>query len=581
MANMLRHQNWPLILSAFICFFLGLACLVLTTAPSEGIWYFFANYLLSGAKLYTELQMSQQPVFIIINAIGLFIFGKTYFEQKIIFILILILYIYFGCKLVQKISISRARQAILLLSFFMCSIHFEAYRFDDYHALLGVLALAITYRLANVDNPPGDLIKEVCITGVLVGVAILTRVNDGLSLFLAVLLILYVRNIHTPYLGIASFTISVGATVGLLLLAIDESPINWLRATVLESIDLKGGASVFSAPFQLIRNSIFYIFYDAGKPIWILLLALITVSIFFHKILTYKNGYLKLAAILVVTCLLIGRSFYYKNLDLLITAAAGTFLLTCSWTLIRFVQSIWRKKAEPFKRECLLLIPLALYGSGAMSSGGQHYGLYFPLALTLLVAATLVPPNHWKTIGGTLLIIIAADIAIFGFSYRVDNPYSWHSYRAAPLTEPRTLVNTPGVGSVPMSAELRDFILPICKHTSNVEGSLLSIPFPYANYICGQAPWKGYIQTFFDTSSQKVIERLIHDLHDSPPRFILYQRQLKNLRAHEVIYNGGAPLPHRELDRLIITNVELGKWNVIYRSTYGKENSWTLIDTNR
>jgi hypothetical protein len=112
---------------------------------------------------------------------------------------------------------------------------------------------------------------------------------------------------------------------------------------------------------------------------------------------------------------------------------------------------------------------------------------------------------------------------------------------------------------------------------------LLSLPLTYANYFCSIAPWHGYVQTFFDTSSRETILRLMQDLDQAPPKWVLYQRQLENLKLHEDTYNRGRPLPHRYLDQMIEEKLNSGRWEKAYTSQYearpGWSNEWILIRT--
>ena len=133
--------------------------------------------------------------------------------------------------------------------------------------------------------------------------------------------------------------------------------------------------------------------------------------------------------------------------------------------------------------------------------------------------------------------------------------------------------------------DLLQFIGPVCAavDADKPRAELLSLPFPFANYFCVVPPWHGYVQTFFDTSSRETIEGLMDELEKSPPKWILYQRQLVNLTAHENIYNHRQPLPHRYLDQMIESKSGDGEWQVVYRSMYEDrpmwDNSWTLMRT--
>ena len=73
------------------------------------------------------------------------------------------------------------------------------------------------------------------------------------------------------------------------------------------------------------------------------------------------------------------------------------------------------------------------------------------------------------------------------------------------------------------------------------------------------------------------------ELRHSPPRWIFYQRQLRSLRAEEIVYNHGNPLQQRYLDQLIAQKIGEGKWRVVYTSDFGEDqqfdNEWRLIQT--
>ena len=127
---------------------------------------------------------------------------------------------------------------------------------------------------------------------------------------------------------------------------------------------------------------------------------------------------------------------------------------------------------------------------------------------------------------------------------------------------------------------LRLFADDVCTTVGIGDRTLLSVPFPYLNYYCGIAPWMGYVQTFFDTSSHRSIEALAAEVASSPPDFILLQEQEKNLRDHEGAYNGGNELPHRKLNEFFMRQIESGAWTVLRQREYASTN-WYLISTNR
>jgi hypothetical protein len=77
----------------------------------------------------------------------------------------------------------------------------------------------------------------------------------------------------------------------------------------------------------------------------------------------------------------------------------------------------------------------------------------------------------------------------------------------------------------------------------------------------------------------------MQQLDQAPPQWILYQRQLENLKLHENTYNQGNWLPHHYLDQMIQQKLESGAWDVAYTSDFesgpGWDNEWILIRTRR
>jgi hypothetical protein len=143
----------------------------------------------------------------------------------------------------------------------------------------------------------------------------------------------------------------------------------------------------------------------------------------------------------------------------------------------------------------------------------------------------------------------------------------------------------PVYGPMYMESGMLAFIQPVCGDVTSTGGSpqLLSLPYSFANYFCDIPPWRGYVQTWFDTSSKETIVGLSEQLQTAPPKWIFYQRQLDALAANEEAFNGGRPLPHRELDRQIEEKLMQGSWKTAYRSSYDSKEylrqEWLLIST--
>jgi hypothetical protein len=236
------------------------------------------------------------------------------------------------------------------------------------------------------------------------------------------------------------------------------------------------------------------------------------------------------------------------------------------------------------RREILFLIPLGQLVAGSMSSGGQHIGLYQPLAVMILLLPFASPISVRYESTRSFMLILVTLLACTCVVYKIKVPLFWHSYREKPMFLERRWYHHPVYGPMVIDSDMLNIFEQICSQTgtgSQVE--LLSLPFPYANYFCNVPPWHGYVQTFFDLSSKETIFGLMQRLQQAPPKWVLYQRQLDNLELHENTYNHGKQLPHRDLDRMIEQKLDSGKWAEVYSSNYeersGWRNEWILIRT--
>ena len=171
-----------------------------------------------------------------------------------------------------------------------------------------------------------------------------------------------------------------------------------------------------------------------------------------------------------------------------------------------------------------------------------------------------------------LLTLVAVDCA----AQKYMQPFFWHSYKLGPMFVGRQWYHHPDYGPMVIERDNLAFIQPVCDavRADGAQQGLLSLPLPYPNYFCSIPPWHGYVQTFFDISSKETILSLMAELQTSPPKWIVYQRQLVNLALHERIYNHGARLPHRDLDEMIERKIASGEWHVVYTSNFEDRPGW-------
>jgi hypothetical protein len=194
--------------------------------------------------------------------------------------------------------------------------------------------------------------------------------------------------------------------------------------------------------------------------------------------------------------------------------------------------------------------------------------------------------THWPR---DIVVGLAVLTAICAANSRGAEPYHWHTYKEKPMFTDRTWYRHPDYGPMYIGNGLMRMIEQICPkiRNSGPDNELLSLPFPGGNYFCYTPPWHGYVQTFFDITSKDTIQHMMDELRQSPPKWILYQRQLMTLRLHEEVYNANKPLPQRNLDHFIEQKIGDGVWQVAYtsgRRLIGQwggwwDSEWLLIET--
>jgi hypothetical protein len=183
------------------------------------------------------------------------------------------------------------------------------------------------------------------------------------------------------------------------------------------------------------------------------------------------------------------------------------------------------------------------------------------------------------------LVGVGAILLVCSAFYRFMVPYAWHSTQPQAMFVGRQWYRHPLYGPMVIETRQLQFIEPICDRVEpdGADAGFLSLPYSYANYFCDIPPWHGYVQTYFDTSTAETIFGLMDELQQAPPKWILYERQLDSLAAHERQYNHGQPLPHRYLDQFLEEKLADGEWKAVYTSDYAStplwKEQWILIQT--
>jgi hypothetical protein len=587
-----RYQNLVFV----CCVLFGLAMLANTQSAADGSWFWYATYLRSGKRLYSDLHLALQPLFVLETASFLTLLGNGWLVSKVPAVLHLVAYCFGLLLLARHSSLPDRQKAVILGCAFFISIAFEAYRFDDFHVLedcfllYSIVALLMLQKSAKASERLGLVVG----LGILAGLSLTTRLNDGAALTVGLVIAIFCLAPSRRLTSIALFGLTSILTIVLIVHLTGDSFHDYAMYSIFKAAGSKGGAgNVLLYPLQLPWNALRSLRTHLYVALNLYALGAVAAWTFlFHfPVVTGKHRRLIRVVLLMLLVLLPLRIHHlYRglfNADFTIALAAigvPVAYILGALVFVRFIRGQFLPASEWNRREILLLIPLGQLAAGSMSSGGRHIGLYQPLAVMMLLLPFTSPIHVRRESARSFMLVLVTLIACSCAVYKIRVPYFWHSYREKPLFLGRQLYHHPIYGPMIIDSDLLNLFDQICSQTgtgSQVE--LLSLPFPYANYFCNIPPWHGYVQTFFDISSKETVFSLMQELQQAPPKWVLYQRQLDNLELHESTYNQGKLLPHRYLDQMIEQKIDSGKWEKTYTNTYeerpGWRNEWILIRT--
>ena len=585
-------------IAAFVfCVLFGLAMIANTEPAVEGVWFWYSFFLDSGKHLYGDMHLVLQPLFVLETNAFMAVLGKGWLVSKIVPALHLVAYCLGLFLLVRQSDFSDVRKAILLACSFFVSISTLAFAFTDYRALADCFVLYSLVALLSLRTSSSvrRTLGLAAILGTLSGLALTTRPNDGCALFVGVFLAIACLAPSKKLLSLVLFCLATGFTLLLIVSLTGDSLHDYAMYSIFKAAGSKGGAgSVLAHPLEQPWGRVEWL-----ADNWKMLAPPIVMALiwaFLVRPLSRRRGWreLRLAVLGVGLIALLAYPMYPSlNYGVMLVLYSPLVLLAYGlgiWVAAKFI--FWLldpKRANGWdRREILLLIPLGQLAAGAMTSSGKDFVFYAPVGVLILLLA-ICSPIHLKALKAEWprdTVFALAVLLIFCVATnRFNDPFRWNTYRDKAMFADRTWYRHPDYGPMIIEKDQLEMIQPACQkiRDGGSDNELLSLPFPYANYFCSIPPWHGYVQTFFDISCKQTIQGLMDELQHSPPRWIFYQRQLRFLRAEEILYNHGDALQQRYLDQLIAQKVGEGVWRVVYTSDFGDDqqfdNEWRLIQT--
>jgi hypothetical protein len=564
---------------------------------NDGGWMWYALSLHNGQRLYADLHLALQPLFVLEAAAFLKLLGRGWLASKVPAVLHLVAYCAGLSLLARRSSLPDRQKAVVAGCAFFVSICSFAYRLDDYHTPCDCLVLYSMLLLLMLRETVGvrRRLGLVAALGFLCGLATTLRINDGLALAFGVAISIVCLAPAKRFLSTALFLVVAGLVVVGVVHLTGDTFHDYLSYTLFKAVGGKGGTgNVLSYPLRLPWNALRYL----RNPWYPELIAYTVGAAAAWAFLLRPLGRVRgpgefkrdaLGALLILAPL----PFVYRGLlnpDLLLAMSTlGVFAIygLGVFAFLRYLRWEISGRTWPWdSREILMITPLGQMISTAASSGGVHWGVYEPWAMLIVILPIASPVRLRSEKMRATLVGVATILLVCSAIYRFVVPYAWHSTQPRTMFVGRQWYRHPIYGPMVIETSQLQFIEPICERVGRdgAATGFLSLPYSYANYFCDIPPWHGNVQTYFDTSTAETIYGLMGELQQSPPKWILYERQLDSLAAHERQYNHGQPLPHRYLDQFLEQKLAEGQWTAVYTSDYAStplwKEQWILIQTH-
>ncbi len=576
-------------LAMVFCVAFGLAHLLNVFTAGDGLWYWYAVLFDRGQLLYADLHLNLQPFFIVATRLALHVFGHSWLGFRVFPLLQVVLYTVGLALVAGYAKWSDGRRALLILAAFGVTLTIFYYRFDDFHVTTQILQVYSLWLLLRLHRHPRGrrVVGYAAMLGVLAGISVANRLNDGVALFAAAALALAGIAVQRRWAALAVLHLAAAAAFASVVLSTGDTFAAWYRYTVVEAAKIKGGSGhILLYPAMLPVR----ILEEFGREPHRLLLAFYPVlmaacgAAMLWIVRRFKGG--RRVALLagVAALLLLALPHYWKTVRQGLSnptlAELGVPLAYALFILLGLrVFRAARTPEQPWNSlSLLLLVPLFQMFLAAMTGGTGIVETTPAMALTLLLMPVLFPSRLRGVVQDGLVILLG----LTSFSAYFDKavlPFHWHHFYSDTMFQNRQWYHHPVYGPMYVDTRQLRFILPVCAAVSAEPGTgLLALPYPHANYFCNVPPWHGYVQTWYDTSSRDTINQLVRELSTSPPTWVFYERSLLTMSAHELVYTNGQPLPHRALDALIVSRLQTRQWTAVQQKCFGGAD-WMLIRT--
>jgi hypothetical protein len=587
-------------LAVSFCLLLGLAMIANNQLAGEAMWFWYARLFHSGSRLYADLHLALQPLYVLEMDVWMNLFGTKLLVTEIPSLIHLLVFCLGLYLLLRQSDWPDWQKAVVIVSCFVFWIAGPSYRFDDYHVTTEsfvLYSLLLLLLIAKTDVVQRQVALALAL-GILCGFTATSRLNDGAALFASTSICLLVLARKRKFMVTGLFVAVSVLTLLMVVRCTGDTFSGYLANTLTRAVGSKGGTgTILANPYHFfinaerMRHGVKWLFRAivalaaAGalmqrywkKNVWAITavqMALAPAAFAFashfdqQKLLSFSGD---------------GGIFWGAFTDL---AVCLIVVATCALSILVLVRLVvWIFSSGKFEwdaREILVLYPLAQITSiSATAAAEPHSGYNSSMALLLLLVPLLQPYRKQVAWANATFLTFLISIAVTGTILKVHTPYFWENIRGRPMFVDRQWYRHPVYGPMYVQSDWLQLNTSICADMGGIGShpELLSLPYSYSNYFCDSPPWHGYVETFIDTTQRSTMENLQVDLQTSPPQWIVYQQQLGSLYVLEQLFSHGRPSPQRDLDQLITQKLATGQWKVVdfKRIQYG--DGWYVIRT--
>jgi len=413
-----RGNPWQYLATAF-CILFGIAFILNVHPIGDGLWFWYASLLRGGQRLYAEMHLPLQPFFIVITAWLQQLLGLSWLASKVLAVGQLLAYCITLLLLMRFSSWSDAHKAIVLLAVFGMTISAFYYRFDDYHVTGHLLVILSIYLLLLVQTQSrtSQILPYAGILGIISGVSLANRINDGAALFVgvAVLLSFFVMP-RRKLPAVVIFVVVSALTLWSVIALTGDTVHDWMLETIIRAASIKGGTdNVMRAPIQFpltIAREIRHapsLYTNLGYALVVVLFFSALLPYFGHRIGTKVRlillglAYLPIVVSFTRFSEMVINGYPIRAIENLLLILF--YPLICLLLLRVFRAFFLVPPTNWNPRELLLILPFGQLLAGAMTSSQSFLEAFPPVAI--------IRPTSTKNGGAVASVVSFANDGLF------------------------------------------------------------------------------------------------------------------------------------------------------------------------